>query len=204
MRAAVASNKRFRSATTTSPDRQVSQKMAAESVSPPADGCPPPKRFMQPNGAKQRRGRREFAAACKRSLRRKHQCSRSRSFCAPMICPRLPAKADCLCTVLTPAEAQGFSALQGTLSRRIHQTKHGIALKSGWNSCAAYLKNANGADAAGLSEVIFRTAPNVWREMGKAAQKSSSKAEITLHVTAEVQRVKRRTFRFLSNSRCIL
>lgn len=54
---------------------------------------------------------------------------------------------------------------------------------------AAYLKNANGADAAGLSEVIFRTAPNVWREMGESRAEKLSKAEITFHVTAEVQRV---------------
>lgn len=151
-----------------------------------------------------------------------------------------------LCTVLTPAEAQGLSALQGTLSggefivkdeafgtvslkarstnsniiftgtaeqpeftAKIHVIAEVSAVtntakhvgneafprfETALANCteeriAAYLKNANGADAAGLSEVIFRTAPNVWREMGESRAEKLSKAEITFHVTAEVQRV---------------
>ena len=151
-----------------------------------------------------------------------------------------------LCAVLTPAEAQGLSALQGTLSggeftvkdeafgtvsfkvrstnsniiftgtaeqpkftARIHVIAEVSAVtntakhvgneafprfETALVNCiegrlAAYLKNANGADAAGLSEVIFRTAPNVWREMGESRAEKLSKAEITFHVTAEVQRV---------------
>ena len=149
-------------------------------------------------------------------------------------------------TVLTPAETQGLSALQGTLSggeftvkdeafgtvslkvrstnsniiftgtaeqpeftARIHVIAEVSAVtntakhvgneafprfETALANCteerlAAYLKNANGADAAGLSEVIFRTAPNVWREMGESRAEKLSKAEITFHVTAEVQRV---------------
>lgn len=151
-----------------------------------------------------------------------------------------------LCAVLTPAETQGLSALQGTLSggeftvkdeafgtvslkvrstnsniiftgtaeqpeftARIHVIAEVSAVtntakhvgneafprfETALANCteerlAAYLKNANGADAAGLSEVIFRTAPNVWREMGESRAEKLSKAEITFHVTAEVQRV---------------
>ena len=151
-----------------------------------------------------------------------------------------------LCAVLTPAEAQGLSALQGTLSggeftvkdeafgtvslkvrstnsniiftgtaeqpeftARIHVIAEVSAVtntakhvgneafprfETALVNCiegrlAAYLKNANGADAAGLSEVIFRTTPNVWREMGESRAEKLSKAEITFHVTAEVQRV---------------
>jgi spore germination protein KC len=151
-----------------------------------------------------------------------------------------------LCAVLTPAETQGLSALQGTLSGgeftvkdeafgmvslKVRSTNsniiftgtaeqpkftakiHVIAEVSAVTNTAkhvgneafprfetalvnciegrlaAYLKNANGADAAGLSEVIFRTAPNVWREMGESRAEKLSKAEITFHVTAEVQRV---------------
>ena len=151
-----------------------------------------------------------------------------------------------LCAVLTPAETQGLSALQGTLSGgeftvkdeafgmvslKVRRTNsniiftgtaeqpkftakiHVIAEVSAVTNTAkhvgneafprfetalvnciegrlaAYLKNANGADAAGLSEVIFRTAPNVWREMGESRAEKLSKAEITFHVTAEVQRV---------------
>lgn len=151
-----------------------------------------------------------------------------------------------LCAVLTPAEAQGLSALQGTLSggeftvkdeafgtvslkvrstnsniiftgtaeqpeftARIHVIAEVSAVtntakhvgneafprfETALANCteeriAAYLKNANGADAAGLSEVIFRTAPNVWREMGESRAEKLSKAEITFYVTAEVQRV---------------
>ena len=33
------------------------------------------------------------------------------------------------------------------------------------------------------------SAPNVWREMGESRAEKLSKAEIALHVTAEVQRV---------------
>ena len=151
-----------------------------------------------------------------------------------------------LCAVLTPAETQGLSALQGTLSGgeftvkdeafgmvslKVRSTNsniiftgtaeqpkftakiHVIAEVSAVTNTAkhvgneafprfetalvnciegrlaAYLKNANGADAAGLSEVIFRTAPNVWREMGESRAEKLSKAEITFHVTAEVQSV---------------
>lgn len=151
-----------------------------------------------------------------------------------------------LCAVLTPAETQGLSALQGTLSGgeftvkdeafgtvslKVRSTNSNIIFtgtaeqpeftagihviaevsavtntakhvgneafprfETALANCteeriAAYLKNANGADAAGLSEVIFRTAPNVWREMGESRAEKLSKAEITFHVTAEVQRV---------------
>ena len=155
-------------------------------------------------------------------------------------------QSNCLCAVLTPAEAQGLSALQGTLSggeftvkdevfgtvslkvrstnshiiftgtaeqpkftARIHVIAEVSAVtntakhvgneafprfETALANCteeriAAYLKTTNGADAAGLSEVIFRTAPNVWREMGESRAEKLSKAEITFHVTAEVQRV---------------
>lgn len=129
-----------------------------------------------------------------------------------------------LCAVLTPAEAQGLSALQGTLSGGEFTVKDEafgtVSLKARSTNevsavtntakhvgneafprfetalvnciegrLAAYLKNANGADAAGLSEVIFRTAPNVWREMGESRAEKLSNAEIAFHVTAEVQRV---------------
>lgn len=53
----------------------------------------------------------------------------------------------------------------------------------------AYLQAANGADAAGLREVIFRSAPNVWREIGESAVEKLSAAEIALHITTDIQRV---------------
>ena len=158
----------------------------------------------------------------------------------------LQLQSNRLCAVLTPAETQGLSALQGTLSggeftvkdeafgtvslkvrstnsdiiftgtaeqpeftARIHVIAEVSAVtntakhvgneafprfETALANCteeriAAYLKTINGADAAGLSEVIFRTAPNVWREMGESRAEKLSKAEITFHVTAEVQRV---------------